>query len=76
MDHFLAIQAALTPEESASVRAAANALSPLELCALVDEFSAMSVPEAVARVRALLAGATSAAQAPTTTEPCNGGSRS
>ena len=57
MDHFLAIQAALTPEEAASVRAAASALSPLELCALIDEFSAMSVPEAVARVRALLAGA-------------------
>jgi len=55
--HFLAIQAALTPEEAASVRAAASALSPLELRALVDEFSAMSVPEAVERIRALLAGA-------------------
>jgi len=58
MDHFLAIQAALTPEEAASAQAAASALSPLDLRALVDELSGMSVPEAVERVRALLAEAT------------------
>jgi hypothetical protein len=57
MGHFLAIQEALTPDEAAFVRTAASALSPYDLRALVDEFFAMSVPEAIERVRALLAEA-------------------
>jgi len=57
MAHFVAIQAALTTEEAAFVRAAASALSPTDLHALIDEFSAMSVSVAVERVRALLAEA-------------------
>jgi hypothetical protein len=59
MGHFLAIQAALTPEEAASIRASASALSQLQLRAALEELSAMSVPEAVARIRALRAAASS-----------------
>jgi hypothetical protein len=57
MGHFLAIQAALTPDEVAFLRIAASGLSPLQLRGLIEELSAISVPEAVARVRALLAEA-------------------
>jgi hypothetical protein len=57
MEHFLAIQAALTPEEAAFMRTAVSALSPADLNALIDELSAMSVSEALDRVRALLAEA-------------------
>jgi hypothetical protein len=56
MAHFLAIQVALGPEEAALARAAAAELSPLDLRAWFDQLSAMSVPEAVERVRGLLAG--------------------
>jgi hypothetical protein len=59
--HFLAIQSALTPEEAALARAAAAELSPADLRAWFDQLSAMSVPEAVARVRALLASTSEAA---------------
>jgi hypothetical protein len=55
MAHFLAIQTALTPEEAALARAAAGELSPADLRAWFEQLSAMTVPEAVARVRALLA---------------------
>ena len=55
MAHFMAIQAALTPEEGALVRAAAGELSPRDLRAWIDELSAITVPEAIERVRALLA---------------------
>jgi hypothetical protein len=55
MVHFMAIQAALTPEEAALARAAASELSPTDLRAWFDQLSSLSVPEAVARVRALLA---------------------
>jgi hypothetical protein len=57
MEHFLAIQAALTPEEAEFVRTAACALSPHDLNALIDGLSAMSVSEAVERVRTLVAEA-------------------
>lgn len=55
MAHFMAIQAALTPEEAALARAAAGELSPADLRAWFEQLSAMSVPEAVERVRTLLA---------------------
>jgi hypothetical protein len=55
MAHFLAIQAALTPEEGALVRAAAGELSPRDLRAWVDELAALTVPEVVERVRAVIA---------------------
>jgi hypothetical protein len=55
MAHFLAIQSALTPEEAALARAAAAELSPADLRAWFDQLSALSVPAAVERVRALLA---------------------
>lgn len=56
MGHFLAVRAALTVEESALAGQIAKALSAAELRALLDELAALSIPEAVARVRALLAG--------------------
>lgn len=56
MAHFLAVRAALTPEESALAGQIAKALSAAELRALLGELAALSIPEAVARVRTLLAG--------------------
>jgi hypothetical protein len=56
MAHFLAVRAALTPEESALAGQIARALSAAELRALLGELAALSIPEAVARVRVLLAG--------------------
>jgi hypothetical protein len=55
MAQFFAIQAALTPEECALVRAAAGELSPRDLRAWVAELAELTVPEAVDRVRAVLA---------------------
>lgn len=55
MVHFLAILAALTPEEATLARAAAGELSPSDKRSWFEQLSAMSVPEAVTRIRELLA---------------------
>jgi hypothetical protein len=56
MTHFIAIQSALAPAEAALARQVAAELSPAELRAWIDELSALSVPDAVAKVRAMLGG--------------------
>jgi hypothetical protein len=55
MAHFLAVRSQLTPEESRLASEVAKELSPAELRAWFDELGALSVPDAVAKVRALLA---------------------
>jgi hypothetical protein len=57
MTHFIAIQSALAPAEAALARQVAAELSPVELRAWFDELSALSVPDAVAKIRSML-GAT------------------
>ena len=57
MSHFIAIQSALVPNEAALARQVAAELSPTELRAWFDELSALSVPDAVAKIRSML-GAT------------------
>ncbi|MBV8758196.1 MAG: hypothetical protein JO257_12995 [Deltaproteobacteria bacterium] len=57
MSHFIAIQSALAPSEAALARQVAAELSPAELRAWIDELSALSVPDAVAKVRTMLGGA-------------------
>ena len=57
MTHFIAIQSALTPDEAALARQVAAELSPAEMRAWIDELSALSVPDAVAKIRAII-GAT------------------
>jgi hypothetical protein len=52
--HIAAIQAALTPEEAALARSVAQDLAPADLRAWFGELSALSVPQAVARVRGML----------------------
>ena len=54
MTHFMAVQAQLSPVESALAREVAADLAPAQLRAWFDELSKLSVAEAVARVRALL----------------------
>jgi hypothetical protein len=54
MAHFIAVQAALTPDESALARALAAELSPDELRAWFAELKQLSVPDAVAKIRTLL----------------------
>jgi hypothetical protein len=66
MMKIAAVQAALTEEEATLVRALGAELPPAELHALFAELSALSVPEAVSRIRAIIAPP----MAPTTT---NGG---
>lgn len=56
MAHVVAIQSALTAEEVALVQTVAKDLSPAELRAWFEELSALSVPDAVAKIRALVAG--------------------
>lgn len=56
MSHFIAIQSALAPTEAVLARQVAAELSPAELRAWIDELSALSVPDAVAKVRAMLGG--------------------
>ena len=56
MAHFLAIQQALTPQERALAQGLASELAPGDLRAWMTELSAMSVPAAVERLRALLHG--------------------
>ena len=52
--HFLAVRAALTPEESALAQEVARDLSPADLRKWFDELKALSVPDAVAKIRALI----------------------
>jgi hypothetical protein len=54
MAKVLAIQSTLAPEEVARVRQLAAELSPTELRAWFAELSALSVPDAVAKVRAIV----------------------
>ncbi len=52
MSHFIAIQSALTPGRRRSLaREVAAELSPAELRAWFNELSALSVPDAVAKIR-------------------------
>jgi len=60
MSHFIAIQSALAPKEAALARQVAAELAPAELRAWFKELSAMSVPDAVVKIRGML-GATSKA---------------
>lgn len=57
MSHFITIQSALTPAEAALARQVAAELSPSEMRAWIAELSALSVPDAVAKIRAFI-GAT------------------
>lgn len=56
MAHFIAVQSALTPEESAIAREVAKDLTAAELRAWFDDLSKLTVPEAVERVRKLISG--------------------
>jgi hypothetical protein len=60
MAHFITIQAALKPEEAALAKQIAAELSPLELQAWIAELSKLSVPQAVQKIRVLVAGNTEA----------------
>ncbi|MCE9574531.1 MAG: hypothetical protein K8W52_15390 [Deltaproteobacteria bacterium] len=62
MMHFLAIQKALSPDEAALAKEVAKAFSPAELNAWIADLSKLTVPEAVAKIRAIVArGAAGAA---------------
>jgi hypothetical protein len=54
MSHFVSIQAALRPEEAALARQVAAELSPAEMRAWFAELSALSVADAVAKIRAFI----------------------
>lgn len=56
MAHFLAIQAALKPNEAKLARQLAAELTAAEMRAWLAELSGMSVPDAVAKIRSLVAG--------------------
>lgn len=56
MVHFLAIQNALGERDAAMARAIAAELSPDERSAWLAELAALPVPDAVAKIRAVLAG--------------------
>ena len=56
MAHVVVIQSALDPKEVAYVQEVAKDLSPAELRSWFDELSKLSVPDAVARIRGLIAG--------------------
>lgn len=60
MAHFIAIQSALKPEEAALAREVASNLGAAELRAWFDELSKLSVPQAVQKIRVLIAGNTEA----------------
>lgn len=57
MSHFITIQSALPPAEAALARQVAAELTPGEMRAWFAELSALSVPDAVARIRTFI-GAT------------------
>jgi hypothetical protein len=54
MSHFIEIQSALTPLEGRLAREVAASLSPAEMRAWLVELSAMSVPDAVAKIRSFI----------------------
>jgi hypothetical protein len=54
MAKMLAIQSALTPEEAVLARELAGELSPPEMRAWFTELSTLPVPDAVAKIRAVL----------------------
>ena len=56
MAHVIAIQSALTPEEVAFVQEVAKELSPAEQRGWFDKLGKLSVPDAVATIRDLIAG--------------------
>src|SRR5687768_14801908 len=56
MAHFVAIQSQLTPEESAIAREVASTLTAAELRAWIEELRELSVPDAVKKIRSLIAG--------------------
>ena len=60
MAHFIAIQSALKPEEAVMARDVAGNLGAAELRAWFDELSKLSVPQAVQKIRVLIAGNTEA----------------
>ena len=55
MSHFIAIQSALASDEAALAREVASQLSPAEMRAWFAELSALSVPDAVAKIRTFIA---------------------
>ena len=55
MMHFVAIQSALTPQESQLAQAVAQELEPAQLRAWIEELTKLDIPSAVARIRDLLA---------------------
>jgi hypothetical protein len=59
MAKVMAIQAALTPAEQTRVRRLAAELSPTELREWFAELSALEVPDALAKIRSVLAGGAS-----------------
>ena len=56
MAHVIAVQSALEPHEVAYVQAISKEFSPTELRGWFDELSKLSVPDAVTRIRGLIAG--------------------
>ncbi|HWO21288.1 MAG TPA: hypothetical protein VNO30_21120 [Kofleriaceae bacterium] len=56
MAHFVAVQAMLTPEESALAREIAGALEPAALRAWFDDLSKREVAEAAYKIRSFIAG--------------------
>jgi hypothetical protein len=60
MAHFIAIQSALDPKEAALARDVASTLGPAELRGWFEELSKLSVPQAVQKIRVLIAGNTEA----------------
>ncbi len=60
MAHFIAVQSALKPEEAALAREVAGTLDPAALRGWFDELSRLSVPQAVQKIRFLVAGNTEA----------------
>lgn len=61
MAHFVAIQSALQPEEAALAREVASTLGPAELRGWIEDLGKLSVPDAVQKVRLLIAGNTEVA---------------
>jgi hypothetical protein len=67
MMKIAAVQAALTQDEATLVRALAAELPSAELHALFGELSALTVPEAVAKIRTIIAPPAATTTTPTTT---------
>jgi hypothetical protein len=61
MGRILAIQAELQPDEVAFLKEVAKDLTPEQLRAWFDELSNVSIPDAVTRIRGLIAGKTGGA---------------